>query len=489
MPEQTLHGDTSTTIWVEEVTTTGTIDSVWAVITPPGFNPASGEPVTDLPAVTLTHVGNNRYEGTYDEFTGFGTYGISAYAMDTEGEMATPLESEVHQLNGSADTYEEDDTYSEANVIVLNDPEPQLHNFDIAGDEDWVMFYALENEIYEVKASNLGTNSDVVIELYDTDGITRIGDPVDDGGEEEDELLSWTCPADGIYYVKVSHYDPVVFGENTEYDLEVYRPAAFDLPGNVTGTVRDASSGAELGGVVVIVSSGSDISRANGYYTIWITVEQPSMPHSMTAAVSGYDPYADTVTVRQGDSTTENVNMIPIDSQPTANFTGTPTYGIKPLTVNFTNSSTGGDAPFSYQWDFDFNTGADSTSEDPTHIYNDAGTYDVQLTVTDTDGDPATLTQTNYISVCYPYANIFNNPTAYTSIQSAYNAAGGDATIESRYDGSFTEILDFDQDISVTLKSGYNCDHTSDTNTTTVTGNMTISAGIVTIDSGTFKIQ
>ena len=63
------------------------------------------------------------------------------------------------------------------------------------------------------------------------------------------------------------------------------------------------------------------------------------------------------------------------------------TDGGLPLTVNF--SSAGSMDPdsvsLSYAWDFDGDQVIDSTEENPTHIFTTAGTYSVQLTVTDSD--------------------------------------------------------------------------------------------------------
>jgi len=79
---------------------------------------------------------------------------------------------------------------------------------------------------------------------------------------------------------------------------------------------------------------------------------------------------------------------------PVANFTATPTSGSAPLTVNFTDQST--NTPTSWQWDFgDGNT---STVKNPTHTYNNAGSYTVLLTVTNSNGSD-TKNQNDYITV------------------------------------------------------------------------------------------
>ena len=76
----------------------------------------------------------------------------------------------------------------------------------------------------------------------------------------------------------------------------------------------------------------------------------------------------------------------------TADFTATPTRGAPPLTVHFTNTSSG-DFTTS-QWDF--GDGGTSAETNPTHTYTVPGTYAVTLTVGD-GTDVSTLTKPAYI--------------------------------------------------------------------------------------------
>ncbi|MHC4685857.1 MAG: PKD domain-containing protein [Planctomycetota bacterium] len=95
------------------------------------------------------------------------------------------------------------------------------------------------------------------------------------------------------------------------------------------------------------------------------------------------------------DTTTADIS----DTIPTADFTGSPKSGSAPLTVNFTNNSTGYDQPLTFEWDFDNDGNTDSTAQNPSHQYTSDGTYTVKLTVTDADESTDSLTRINYITV------------------------------------------------------------------------------------------
>ena len=65
--------------------------------------------------------------------------------------------------------------------------------------------------------------------------------------------------------------------------------------------------------------------------------------------------------------------------------------------VTFRAAVTGGFTPYSYQWDF--GDGTTSTEAQPAHKYTKAGTYSVQLTVTDDHGGTANQTRADYVEV------------------------------------------------------------------------------------------
>jgi hypothetical protein len=75
-------------------------------------------------------------------------------------------------------------------------------------------------------------------------------------------------------------------------------------------------------------------------------------------------------------------------------FSANPTTGPAPLTVNFTDESTGSIT----SWEWDFGDGSTNTIQNPSHTYTDPGTYTVTLTVTGPEGSD-TETRSSYIKV------------------------------------------------------------------------------------------
>ena len=85
---------------------------------------------------------------------------------------------------------------------------------------------------------------------------------------------------------------------------------------------------------------------------------------------------------------------------PVAAFSGTPTSGDAPLPVQFTDLSTGSIDT----WAWDFGDSDTSDEENPSHIYENAGTYTVSLDVSGPGGSDS-VTMTDYITVTEAPAN------------------------------------------------------------------------------------
>lgn len=91
------------------------------------------------------------------------------------------------------------------------------------------------------------------------------------------------------------------------------------------------------------------------------------------------------------------VVAMPVSAAYVAGFSGVPTNGPAPLTVQFTDLSSG--APTSWLWDF--GDRATDTIQNPSHTYTAPGVYSVRLTVTG-GGFSDSFVQIGYISVDIP---------------------------------------------------------------------------------------
>ncbi len=94
-----------------------------------------------------------------------------------------------------------------------------------------------------------------------------------------------------------------------------------------------------------------------------------------------------TVTSEDGSDTETKTGLIVVREgvAPTASFQVSESKGTAPLSVDFTDQSKNGTANIT-EWHWDFGDGATSTDPSPAHVYEEAGTFSVTLTVTSADG-------------------------------------------------------------------------------------------------------
>ncbi len=112
-------------------------------------------------------------------------------------------------------------------------------------------------------------------------------------------------------------------------------------------------------------------------------------------------------------STPSNTPTPTAPAPPAANFTASPTSGTAPLTVQFTDQSTGSIT----SWSWDFGDGTTSTVQNPQHTYTAIGTYTVSLTVSGPGGSD-TYTRTNIDVTAPPNATVVHiaPPTASANV-------------------------------------------------------------------------
>ncbi|WP_300985033.1 PKD domain-containing protein [Methanospirillum sp.] len=117
------------------------------------------------------------------------------------------------------------------------------------------------------------------------------------------------------------------------------------------------------------------------------------VPGTYTVTLTASNQYGGTGTVtKQGFITVESCPPVRAD------FDGTPRSGDIPLSVRFTDLSTGNPT----MWAWDFGDGATDMVANPVHIYDREGKYTVTLTASNRYGSD-TISKSEFISVNTPY--------------------------------------------------------------------------------------
>jgi PKD repeat protein/uncharacterized protein YjiK len=159
--------------------------------------------------------------------------------------------------------------------------------------------------------------------------------------------------------------------------------------------------GSPTSGDVPLTVSFTD--QSTGSPTSWDWDFGDSVTSTEQHPTHTYDsPGSYTLTLTVGNSTGSHVatkiDYITVTvPPPVADFSGDPTTGDAPLTVSFSDGSSGDPTA----WDWDFGDGATSSEQNPVHTYTAPGSYTVTLTVTNAGGSDA-LTKPAYITVTQP---------------------------------------------------------------------------------------
>lgn len=158
------------------------------------------------------------------------------------------------------------------------------------------------------------------------------------------------------------------------------------------------------------------------------TSTEPNPSHTYTSS-GAFTVTLTTTNALGSDATTRTAFVLADVIPPVANFSASTTGGVSPLSVSFTDTSTGG-LPTAWAWDF--GDGATSTLRNPTHVYTVSGSYTVSLHASNAYGSD-TLTQYNLITVDYipPVAAFSGTPTSGNSpyvVQFTDESTGGVAT-------------------------------------------------------------
>lgn len=302
----------------------------------------------------------------------------NTYAWDFgDGETST----DTHPVH----TYANPQTYT-VKLIVTNSSETQTYL-----REDYIC--VTETDPPQVGFTHtLTDNTDhcpvtVTFTNTSTGTITSYLWDFGDGITSTDENPTHTYSTQGFYLVKLSAF-------NDEWEDEIVQMFYIRNPAPSLLILPTPASGfAPLAVTFSAVIDGPYIRK------IWdfgdnttSTLDNPSHTYSTPGT------YTVTLTVYQQtllypETATKTVIVKDPATLPQAEFSADVTSGAAPLTVTFTDESTG--TPTSWLWDFgDGNT---STSQNPEHTYSSGGVYTVSLMIRNADGG-TTETKEDYIA-------------------------------------------------------------------------------------------
>jgi PKD repeat protein len=211
------------------------------------------------------------------------------------------------------------------------------------------------------------------------------------GHEEFDMMRSMAVavapgsPPDTLSAGNVSP-DSVFLAWNDTTTTETHWTIQNSSDGGVTwGDVEriPSATGPQTNKWAMAIISGLPANSADMYRVLATNVVGDDTAY--TAPSSGYP----TVAVNSTNSTP----VVATNGNPlaTAGFTFAPGSGNAPLTVEFTDTSTG--SPKGWSWDFGDNDATNSTLQNPVHTYATEGTYHVSLTAMTIGGNNTPPTQ------------------------------------------------------------------------------------------------
>lgn len=162
-----------------------------------------------------------------------------------------------------------------------------------------------------------------------------------------------------------------------------------------------------------VVNLSAVAAGGNGNYTYTWT-PGPLLGPNITVTATATQQYTVTVADNCGSPVATDTVSVIINPAPIPTFTTTSAaQGCEPLCVDFLNTTPN---TASVVWTFGGNIGT-STSSPTTFCFNTAGSYDVQLTVTDNIGCTGTTTMLNYVTVWpNPIADFSANPSPATQL-------------------------------------------------------------------------
>ena len=204
----------------------------------------------------------------------------------------------------------------------------------------------------------------------------------------------------------------------------------------IHGIVTDAATGQALEASITIANHDDEYSIVSSHLPAG-DYHRPIKggTYEVTYTCRGYYPQTVTITVEDGETIIQDIQL-ENDGTLVPDFNANRTNLSPGESINFIDN-TWGAYLVSWEWTFEGGEPASSNEQNPSGItYNENGTYDVTLTVTNSDGQTETITKQNYITVSESY--LMQNGTVTTCDAMFYDDGGPEGNYRDRREYTMT---------------------------------------------------
>jgi PGF-pre-PGF domain-containing protein len=256
------------------------------------------------------------------------------------------------------------------------------------GNSSWVQVPRLSRVTanYTVSRKSLFAGENVTFVDYSTNQTTELLDFGDHSPSSSTANVVHIYTAPGIYTANLTVTNDVSSDSRLQTITVIQAtPPSADFTSNCTAGPRPLSIAFTDTSTGLPESWSWDFGDGNKSAT-----QNPVHEYSN----DGIYPVTLTVENSKGSNSIQKQNYITVSTKPPlSNFRSNITSGNIPLTIQFTDTSTG----FPASWNWNFGDGTSSTEQNPMHTYFSAGTYNVTLVVSSADGSTS---KTSTITAC-----------------------------------------------------------------------------------------
>ncbi|HKP32991.1 MAG TPA: PKD domain-containing protein, partial [Chitinophagaceae bacterium] len=175
----------------------------------------------------------------------------------------------------------------------------------------------------------------------------------------------------------------------------------FTVSDTVSAQIKADFSSNITSGCAPLVVRFKDESLGSPSFWKW-DLGNGTISYFQNPAATYFNPgtYTVKLVVSNGSSadSTVKTKYITVYALPVVNFTSSDTTGCFPLSVHFSDLTTPGDGSIT-KWLWDFGDGSTDTVQNPSHVYDALGNYNISLQTTNSFGCVSTLTRPKYIKL------------------------------------------------------------------------------------------